>query len=140
MVPGTILCKCGGTWYQRLGYRYQAHMTRYQYKFRPWMILEFLEQIFSFYSADSDTDASVTCSGVVWSCSLVSRDLLSEFAIFMIAPSHKNGGTNTFNLGGTWYLMSWYRYQRPPCHPTLIRNLRLIFFEKWCPHIRNFSA
>ena len=85
------------------------------------MILEFLEQIFSFYSADKDTDATVTCSGVVWSCSLVSRgtdvDLLSEFVTFMIAPSHKIGGTNTFNLGGTWYLMSWYRYQWPPLSP-----------------------
>ena len=59
------------------------------------MILEFLEQIFSFYSADSDTDATVTCSGVVLSCPLVSRgtdvDLLSEFVIFMIAPSPKIG-------------------------------------------------
>ena len=84
------------------------------------MILEFLGQIFSFYSADSDADATVTCSGVVWFCSLVSRwtdvDLLSEFVIFIIAPSHKVGGTNTFNLGGTWYLMSWYRYLKlsPP--------------------------
>ena len=84
-------------------------------------MLEFLEQIFSFYSADSDTDATVTCSGVVWYCPLVSRgtdvDLLPEFVIFMIAPSPKIGGTNTFNLGGTWYLMSWYRYQRPPLSP-----------------------
>ena len=79
---------------------------------------------FSFYIADSDTDATVTCSGVVWHCPLVSRgtdvDLLPEFVIFMIAPSPKIGGTNTFNFGGTWYLMSWYRYQRPPsCHPPL---------------------
>ena len=22
VVPGTTLCKCGGAWYQRLGYRY----------------------------------------------------------------------------------------------------------------------
>ena len=55
--------------------------------------LEVLEQICSFYSADGDTDATVTCSGVVWSCLFVSQgtdvDLLSEFVIFMIAPSPK---------------------------------------------------
>ena len=69
----------------------------------------------------------MTCSGVVWSCPLVSQgtdvDLHSEFVIFMInctiliAPAPKIGGTNTFNSGGTWYLMSWYRYQRLPLSP-----------------------
>ena len=101
------------------------------------MILEFLEQIFSFFSADSDIDATVTCSGVVWSCLLVSRGtdgyLLSIFVIFMIAFSPKFGGTNTFSLGGTWYLMSWYLYQRLPLSlPSCLRLLsrRRFYYKK----------
>ena len=65
-------------------------------------MLEFLEQISSFYSADSDTDATVTCSGVVWSCPLVSRrtdiDLPLEFVIFM--------GLHDSSLPQNW----WYQY------------------------------
>ena len=58
-------------------------------KIRPWMFLEFLEQILVFNSADREADATtVTWSGVVVSCPLVSRgtdvDLLSEFVILMI--------------------------------------------------------
>ena len=101
------------------------------------MILEFLEQILSFYSVDSDKDAMATCSGVVWSCPLVSRGtdvhLLSEFVIFMIAPSPKIGGTNTFNLGGTWYLISWHRYRRlplsPPSHFSLLQKITGSFMQ-----------
>ena len=101
------------------------------------MILEFLEHIFSFYSADSDTDATVMCSGVVWSCPLVSRgtdvDLLSEFVIFMIAPSPKIGGTNTFNLRGTWYLISWFWYQRLPLSPpSCLRLIPTAAFNSSC--------
>ena len=96
-------------------------------------VLQFLEQILAFNSAYIDTDATVTWSGVVWSCPLVSQgtdvDLLSEFVIFMINCTiliisykllpPKSGDTDTFNLGGTWYLMSWYRYQR-----RYIKNLK----------------
>ena len=53
-------------------------------------VLEFFEQILAFNSADNDTNATVTCSGVVWSCPLVSQgtdvDLFSEFLILTMAP------------------------------------------------------
>ena len=32
------------------------------------MFLEFTEQILAFNSADSDTDATLTWSGVIWPC------------------------------------------------------------------------
>ena len=94
------------------------------------MFLEFLGQNLAFDSADSDTDATVMCSGVVWSCPLVFRgadvDHPSEFLILTINCTAliirywlfpQNWWYQFFHLGGTWYLMSWYRYQRPPCHP-----------------------
>ena len=52
------------------------------------MFLEFLGKMLAFNSAESDTDATVTCSGVTWSCPLVSRefdkDFFSEFLILTI--------------------------------------------------------
>ena len=52
------------------------------------MFLEFLGQNVAFGSADSDTDATVTRSRMVWSCQLVFRgtdvDLSSEFLILTI--------------------------------------------------------
>ena len=32
----------------------------------------------------------------------------------LLAPFPKTGGTNSSQLGGTWYFMSWYPYKRPP--------------------------
>ena len=88
----------GGTWYKivqlwwnlvpNVGVPVPSLYVSVPLKFRLWMFLEFLEQILAFSSADSDTDATVMWSGVVWSCPLASPgtdvDLLSEFVIFMI--------------------------------------------------------
>ena len=94
----------------------------------------------------------MTCSGGVWSCPLVSRgtdvDLHSEFVMFMINctilidPAPKIVGTNTFNLGGTWYLMSWYRYQRLPLSPPsfLAPNLRNVQRQNSAKSFNNLLA
>ena len=66
---------------------------------------------------------TVPCSGLVWSCPLVSQrtndfriphmdDKLHCTNYQLLASSPEIGSTNTFNLGGTWYLASWYWYQR----------------------------
>ena len=72
---------------------------------------------------------TVLCSGVVWSCPLVSQgtkvfriphmdDKLHCINYQLLASSPEIGGTNTFNLGGTWYLLSWHWYQRLPLSPS----------------------
>ena len=73
------------------------------------------------------TDATVMCSGVVWSCPLVFRgaDVKLYYINYQVlALSTKIGSTNSFHLSGTWYFMSWYRYQRVPLPPPSSNNVQ----------------
>ena len=83
-------------------------MSRYQYQFCQWMFLEFLGQNLPFDNAESDTDTTVTYSGVVWSCPLVFRgadvDISSEVLIFTI--------NCTISIIRCWLFPQnwWYQY------------------------------
>ena len=64
-------------------------MNRYQLQFPQFMFLKFLGQILAFNSADSDTDVTVKCPGMVWSSPLVPRgkdvETFAEFLMLTVA-------------------------------------------------------